>query len=125
MSTVRIVLTFAGLTLREAARRKVLRSLAVLTLLLLGLSAWGFARLDAEFGGLTSGEARLAATGRLTRSGEWFTVTLSDDEESAVPALVADLVALGVGVHAVEPARISLEDRLLGILRTGTSEEQP
>ena len=65
-------------------------------------------------------EARLAATGRLTRSGEWFTVTLSDDEESAVPALVADLVALGVGVHAVEPGRISLEERLLAVLREGS-----
>ncbi|PWW24073.1 ABC-2 type transport system ATP-binding protein [Geodermatophilus normandii] len=64
-------------------------------------------------------EARLAATGRLTRSGEWFTVTLSDDEESAVPALVADLVALGVRVHAVEPGRISLEERLLAVLREG------
>ncbi|GAB2588977.1 hypothetical protein Aab01nite_42250 [Paractinoplanes abujensis] len=56
-----IVLTVAGLTLREAARRKVLRSLAVLTVLLLSLSAWGFSRINAEFGGLTSGEARLAA----------------------------------------------------------------
>jgi ABC-2 type transport system ATP-binding protein len=28
-------------------------------------------------------------------------------------------VALGVAVHAVEPARISLEERLLGILRAG------
>ncbi|HEY0000771.1 MAG TPA: ABC transporter permease [Actinoplanes sp.] len=56
------VLTIAALTLREAARRRVLRSLAVLTFVLLGLSAWGFARLDAEFGGLTSGEARLAAS---------------------------------------------------------------
>ncbi|WP_345770924.1 ABC transporter ATP-binding protein [Geodermatophilus normandii] len=65
-------------------------------------------------------EARLAATGRLTRSGDWFTVTLAEDEESAVPALVADLVALGVGVHAVEPGRISLEERLLAVLREGS-----
>ncbi|GIF62384.1 ABC transporter involved in multi-copper enzyme maturation permease [Asanoa ishikariensis] len=57
-----IVLTMAALTLREAARRKVLRALAVMTFVLLGLSAWGFYRLDAEFGGLTSGEARLAAS---------------------------------------------------------------
>ena len=56
-----IVLTVAALTLQEAARRKVLRSLAVLTVLLLGLSAWGFSRIDAEFGGLTSGEAVIAA----------------------------------------------------------------
>ncbi|MGN9914586.1 ABC transporter permease [Phytohabitans sp. LJ34] len=58
----RIVLTIAALTLREAARRKVLRSLAVMTVVLLSLSAWGFYRLDAEFGGLTSGEARIAAS---------------------------------------------------------------
>ncbi|WP_249997983.1 ABC transporter permease [Actinoplanes sp. M2I2] len=56
-----IVLTIAGLTLREAVRRKVLRSLAVLTVLLLSLSAWGFSRIDAEFGGLTSGESKLIA----------------------------------------------------------------
>jgi ABC-2 type transport system ATP-binding protein len=30
---------------------------------------------------------------------------------------VRDLVGLGVRVHAVEPVRISLEERLLGILR--------
>jgi ABC-2 type transport system ATP-binding protein len=35
---------------------------------------------------------------------------------------VRDLVALGVRVHAVEPARISLEERLLGILRAGDAE---
>ena len=55
------VLTIAGLTLREAARRKVLRALAVLTLALLGLSAWGFSRLADELGSLTSGESRLVA----------------------------------------------------------------
>ena len=59
--TARIILTVAALTLREAARRRVLRSLAALTVVLLALSAWGFSRIDAEFGGLTSGEARLVA----------------------------------------------------------------
>jgi ABC-type transport system involved in multi-copper enzyme maturation permease subunit len=59
--TARTVLTIARLTLQEASRRKVLRALAGLTVLLLALSAWGFSRIAAEFGGLTSGEARLAA----------------------------------------------------------------
>ncbi|HYJ73974.1 MAG TPA: ABC transporter ATP-binding protein [Kineosporiaceae bacterium] len=63
-------------------------------------------------------QARLAAAGRLTCTGDLFTIEL-DDDQVAVPELVADLVALGVRVHAVEPARISLEERLLGILRTG------
>ncbi|MCW6010625.1 ABC transporter permease [Micromonospora sp. CPCC 205371] len=59
---VRTVTTVAALTLREAARRRVLRSLAVMTVALLSLSAWGFSRLDAEFGGFTSGEARVAGS---------------------------------------------------------------
>jgi ABC-2 type transport system ATP-binding protein len=41
----------------------------------------------------------------------------ADDDGTAVPGLVTDLAALGVRVHAVEPARITLEERLLGILR--------
>ena len=59
---LRTVLTIAALTLHEAGRRRVLRSLAVLTVALLALSAWGFSRLNAEFGGLTSGEARVAGS---------------------------------------------------------------
>src|SRR5215217_5775833 len=63
-------------------------------------------------------EDRLRAAGSMNRSGDWFTVALaSEDDGVTVPALVRDLVGLGVRVHAVEPARISLEERLLGILR--------
>jgi ABC-2 type transport system ATP-binding protein len=63
-------------------------------------------------------QARLAATGAVTRSGEEFTVALAGEDDGAiVPDLVADLVGLGVRVHVVEPGRISLEERLLGILR--------
>jgi ABC-2 type transport system ATP-binding protein len=65
-------------------------------------------------------DARLTATGTVERAGDWLTVALpADDEGTAVPNLVRDLVRLGVRVHAVEPTRISLEDRLLGILRDG------
>jgi ABC-2 type transport system ATP-binding protein len=69
--------------------------------------------------------ARLAATGKAEREGDWVTVALPpDDGGTAVPDLVADLVSLGARVHAVEPGRISLEERLLGILRAG-SETRP
>jgi ABC-type transport system involved in multi-copper enzyme maturation permease subunit len=57
--------TFARLTLQEASRRRVLWALGFLTLLLLALSAWGFAKLaavSADGAGLTSGETRLAAS---------------------------------------------------------------
>ena len=66
-------------------------------------------------------EARLAATGRVARADDWFTVALPAEEDggAVVPDLVHDLAALGVRVHAVEPGRISLEERLLGILRAG------
>jgi ABC-2 type transport system ATP-binding protein len=65
-------------------------------------------------------QARLAAAGRLTRNGNEFTVTLpTEDDTSTVPDLVVDLVGLGVRVHAVEPGRITLEERLLDILRAG------
>ncbi|MGY1846182.1 MULTISPECIES: ABC transporter permease [unclassified Blastococcus] len=59
------VLTIAGLTLREAFRRKVVWALLILTVALLALSGWGFSRLiglDTELGTLTSGEARLVAS---------------------------------------------------------------
>ena len=65
-------------------------------------------------------QSRLAATGQVEQAGDWFTVTLpADDDGTAVPDLVRDLAALGARVHAVEPGRISLEERLLGILRAG------
>jgi ABC-2 type transport system ATP-binding protein len=70
-------------------------------------------------------QARLTAAGTVTREGDWFTVALSDDDDTTVPDLVQDLVGLGVRVHAVEPGRISLEERLLGILRAGSEEVRP
>jgi ABC-2 type transport system ATP-binding protein len=63
-------------------------------------------------------EDRLRAAGSMTCSGDWFTVQLTaDDDGVTVPDLVNDLVGLGVRVHAVEPVRISLEERLLAVLR--------
>jgi ABC-2 type transport system ATP-binding protein len=63
-------------------------------------------------------EAVMSAAGVMTREGDWFTVQLtSDDDGVTVPDLVRDLVGLGVRVHAVEPVRISLEERLLAVLR--------
>ncbi|WP_245159169.1 ABC transporter ATP-binding protein [Blastococcus sp. TF02A_35] len=66
-------------------------------------------------------ESRLAAAGTVDREGDWFAVALTGDDDATVPDLVSDLVALRVRVHAVEPGRISLEERLLGILRTGSA----
>lgn len=62
--TTSTVLTVAGLTLKEAARRRVLWALAGMTVVLLTLSAWGFSELsgiEADGGSLTTGEERLVA----------------------------------------------------------------
>ena len=74
-----------------------------------------------RLGGLDGrAEDRLRAAGSLTRAGDWYTVALpAEDDGVTVPDLVRDLVELGVRVHAVEPVRISLEERLLAVLRHG------
>ena len=70
-------------------------------------------------------EERLAAAGTVERLGGWFTLALAaEDDGTTVPDLVSDLVALGARVHAVEPVRITLEERLLGILRDGHGDSQ-
>ena len=84
----------------------------------------GTRELKLQLTGLSpAAEARLAATGTVEHDGDWFVVALPpDDDGSAVPDLVRDLAAAGARVHAVEPSRISLEDRLLGILRDGEAD---
>jgi ABC-2 type transport system ATP-binding protein len=80
-------------------------------------------RLD---GVTAAAEHRLAVAGELSRSGDAYTVVLpGEPDTSTVPDLVADLVRLGVRVHSVEPARISLEERLLAILRAGAEGATP
>jgi ABC-2 type transport system ATP-binding protein len=85
----------------------------------------GQRELRLHLGGVTAAaEQRLSAAGGFTRTGEWFTIALPAEEDATtVPDLVTDLVGLGVRVHAVEPGRISLEERLLGILRAGPGGE--
>lgn len=69
--------TIARLTLLEAVRRKVVWALLGLTVILLGLNAWGFAKLPAlhtDIGTLTSGQAQLIAAQLLNLV--MFTVSL-------------------------------------------------
>lgn len=66
--------------------------------------------------GLTaSGRDLLARFGPVTEAGDWVTVRGVDG--SVVPELVAGLVGVGARVYAVEPGRMSLEERLLDVLR--------
>ncbi|MDQ6847156.1 MAG: ABC transporter ATP-binding protein [Candidatus Dormibacteraeota bacterium] len=58
---------------------------------------------------------RLARWGDVAAEGDWVSVTGVDSE--AIADMVAAVVALGGRVHAVEPQRLSLEDRFLEVLR--------
>jgi ABC-type transport system involved in multi-copper enzyme maturation permease subunit len=52
-------LTIAGLTIKEAVRRRLLLAFIAITVMIVGLSAWGFDRLSHTHS-LTSGESNLA-----------------------------------------------------------------
>ncbi len=69
-----------------------------------------------QLAGLDAGSrALLARFGAVSQAGEWVTVRGLDG--SGVPGLVAGLVGAGVRVFAVEPGRMTLEERLLDVLR--------
>jgi len=68
-------------------------------------------------------EELMNSAGTVRRAGDCYTVALpSSDDARVVPDLVRDLASVGTLVHAVEPGRMTLEDRLLGILRAGETE---
>ena len=68
-------------------------------------------------------EALLSSAGTVNRVGDCYTVALrTADDDAAVPDLIRDLATTGTRIHAVEPGRMSLEERLLGILRAGDAE---
>src|SRR3954462_9899809 len=120
------MLAVAALTLREAARRKVLRALAALTVVLLALSAWGFSRLvsiDPAGGDLTSGEGRLVAS--LLLNLVMFGLSLIAALGTAFLAgpTVAGEVESGVALAVLaRPVRRSavLAGKWLGVLAFGT-----
>jgi len=87
----------------------------------------GRRELRLRLGGMTAAaHERLTAAGALSRAADAYTVVLPTEPDApTVPDLVADLVRLGVRVHSVEPARITLEERLLGILRDGAEGDRP
>ena len=61
--------------------------------------------------------------GTLRQAGDTYSLTLpAVDDETLIPAVIRDITAMGTSVHLVEPGRMSLEERLLGILRAGDAE---
>jgi ABC-2 type transport system ATP-binding protein len=66
---------------------------------------------------LPADRSALAAFGPITDDGDWLTIRPLDP--ARIPDVVAAVVALGGRVHAVDPARRSLEDVFLDLVREG------
>ena len=81
----------------------------------------------ARFRWLTGEDQRVTYAQRptytITRCKTCGTPLPAEEDATAVPDLVHDLAVLGARVHAVEPGRITLEERLLGILRAGSTDD--
>ena len=77
----------------------------------------GVASVRLRLGGVTPAVASVLARGSKPPSSVagWYTVDGVDDGD--IPQLVADLVAAGAQVYAVEPMRLTLEERFLQLLQ--------
>lgn len=105
------VLAVAGLTIREAIRRRLLAALGVITAVMVGTSAWGFDRL-AHAHSLTSGETRAALPQSLVLFMFMFSFVVAlSASVMASPALAAEVesgVLLTVVTRPVRRAEVVL-----------------
>src|SRR5439155_904950 len=94
------VLTIARLTVLEASRRKLLLALALLTLVVIVLTSWGFSRLP-TMKGVTSAEVRVAASQLTILVAFMFSGVLAlGSTLVAAPSIASDIesgIALAVG----------------------------
>jgi ABC-2 type transport system ATP-binding protein len=65
----------------------------------------------------TADDGPLAAFGRVVLEDGWLGIRPLDPDR--IPDVVAAVVGLGARVHAVDPARRSLEDLFLDLVRVG------
>jgi ABC-2 type transport system ATP-binding protein len=63
--------------------------------------------------GMDDADGRLAAFGPLSRDGDWLTIRPIDP--ARIPDVVEVIVRAGGRIHAVDPARSTLEDRFLAL----------
>lgn len=100
-------LVIAGLTLREAARRKLVAVFLILTLAMVGLSAWGFYHL-AHSRSITSGEVQLALPQALILFMFMFSFVVALSASAiASPAVFAEIESGVLLTVATRPIRRS------------------
>jgi ABC-type transport system involved in multi-copper enzyme maturation permease subunit len=106
------VLTIARLTILEASRRKLLLALALLTLVVIVLTSWGFSRLPA-MKDVTSAEVRLAASQLTILVAFMFSGVLAlGSTLVSAPAIASDIES-GIAL-AILPRPIRRSEVLMG-----------
>jgi len=106
------VLTIARLTILEASRRKLLLALAVLTLVVIVLTSWGFSRLP-TMKDVTPAEVRLASSQLTILVAFMFSGVLAlGSTLVAAPAIASDIES-GIAL-AILPRPIRRSELLMG-----------
>ena len=88
-------LTIATLTIREAVRRRLLLAFVAISVVIVGLSAWGFDRLS-HASGLTSGETNLAVPDALILFMFMFSFVLALSASAIASPVISSEVESGV-----------------------------
>ena len=88
-------LTIATLTIREAVRRRLLLAFLAISVVIVGLSAWGFARLS-DAHNLTSGETNLAVPEALILFMFMFSFVLALSASAIASPAISSEVESGV-----------------------------
>ena len=88
-------LTIAGLTIREAVRRRLLLAFVAISVVIVGLSAWGFDRLSHTHS-LTSGETNLAVPEALILFMFMFSFVLALSASAIASPAISSEVESGV-----------------------------
>ena len=106
------VLTIARLTVLEASRRKLLLALALLTLIVIVLTSWGFSRLP-TMNGVTPAEVRVAASQLTILVAFMFSGVLALGSTLVAAPTIASDIESGVAL-AILPRPIRRSEVLLG-----------
>ena len=108
------VLTIARLTVLEASRRKLLLALALLTLVVIVLTSWGFSRLP-TMKGVTSAEVRVAASQLTILVAFMFSGVLAlGSTLVAAPSIASDIesgIALAILPRPIRRSEVLIGDR--------------
>ena len=89
------VLTIAALTIRESVRRRLLLAFVAISVVIVGLSAWGFDRLSSAHS-LTSGETNLAVPDALILFMFMFSFVLALSASAIASPVISSEVESGV-----------------------------